>query len=244
MLPVAEPPLTAELIRTRHDAIAARLREAAASAGRAPDGFRIVAVTKGFGLAVVSAAKAAGLTRFGENRVQEALPKVAAIPGAEWHLVGRLQANKVRPAVRAFAVIHSVDSLELLGRIERIAAEERVSPQICLQVNVADEPAKAGFERGWFADQASRPSELVKTVGDLRSARVAGLMTIAPFGLGTGELRALFADLRRLRDELQATIGQPLPELSMGMTADAEAAVAEGATLVRIGTGIFGARPG
>jgi PLP dependent protein len=244
MLPVAEPPLTVELIRTRHDAILARLREAAASAGRAPDGFRIVAVTKGFGPPVVDAARAAGLSSFGENRVQEALPKVAAIPGAEWHLVGRLQANKVRPALRAFAVIHSVDSLELLDRLERIATEEQVSPRICLQVNVADEPAKAGFERGWFADRVSRSSELAEAIGDLRSSRLVGLMTIAPFGLAIGELRKLFADLRRLRDELQSTIGQPLPELSMGMTADAEAAVAEGATLVRIGTGIFGPRPG
>jgi pyridoxal phosphate enzyme (YggS family) len=244
MLPVPEPPLTAELIRTRHDAITARLRNVAAAAGRAPDGFRIVAVTKGFSLPVVVAARAAGLTRFGENRVQEGLPKVAAIPDAEWHLVGRLQANKVRAAVRTFAVIHSVDSLELLGRIERIATEERVSPRICLQVNVADEPAKGGFLRGWFADQVSRRGELVEAIGDVRSSLVEGLMTIAPFGVGIGELRALFADMRRLRDELQATIGQPLAELSMGMTADAEAAVAEGATLVRIGTGIFGPRPG
>jgi hypothetical protein len=193
---------------------------------------------------VVDAARAAGLSCFGENRVQEALPKVAGAPEAEWHLVGRLQANKVRPAVRAFAVIHSVDSLELLGRIERIASEERVSPRICLQVNLADEPAKAGFERGWFGEQVSRGGELVEAIGDLRASRVVGLMTIAPFGLEIAEARALFADLRGLRDQLEATSGHPLPEISMGMTADAEAAVAEGATLVRIGTGIFGPRPG
>jgi hypothetical protein len=244
MLPVAEPPLTAELIQTRHDAITARLREVAAAAGRPAEGFRIVAVTKGFGLPVVEAARAAGLSCFGENRVQEALPKVAGAPDVEWHLVGRLQANKVRPAVRAFAVIHSVDSLELLGRIERIATEEQVSPRICLQVNIADEPAKAGFERGWFAHQASHHGELVEAMGALRSSQVIGLMTIAPFGLATGDARTLFADLRGLRDDLQATSDQRLPELSMGMTADAEAAVAEGATLVRIGTGIFGPRPG
>jgi pyridoxal phosphate enzyme (YggS family) len=242
MLPIAEPPLSASLIRARYDGIAARLREVAVASSRDPDAFRIVAVTTGFEVVVVRAAREAGLSRFGESRVQEALPKVAAAPEAEWHLVGRLQANKVRPALRAFDTIHSVDSLELLGRIERIAEEDGQSPNLCLQVNVADEAGKAGFDVEWFREQAARPGELVNGIRSLRSSRVIGLMTIAPFGLPQADLRAVFAGLRLLRDKLEATLGDRVPELSMGMTADAEAAVAEGATLVRIGTGIFGPR--
>src|SRR5439155_11074720 len=115
MQSIDEPVLTAELIRARYEALLERLRIAAESAGRNADAVRVVAVTKGFGAGVVLQAFAAGLRRFGENRVQEALPKLAAVPDAEWHLVGRLQANKARAAVRAFDVIHSVDSLDLLA---------------------------------------------------------------------------------------------------------------------------------
>jgi pyridoxal phosphate enzyme (YggS family) len=242
MFPVIEPPLSSELIRARFEALSGRLRDAALSAGQDPDRFRIVAVTKGFGLGVLAAARDAGLTRFGESRIQEALPKVAAAPEAEWHLVGRLQANKVRPAVRAFRMIHSVNSVELLRRIERIAAEEGATPGLCLQVNVAREAGKAGFDGAWFADQAARRGELADMITALRSSRVVGLMTIAPLGEAPSDSRAVFGALRGLRDQLAATIGRPLPELSMGMSADAAEAVAEGATLVRIGTAIFGPR--
>jgi PLP dependent protein len=242
MLPVVEPPLTSELIRARFEALSARLRDVALSAGRDPDRFQIVAVTKGFDLGVLAAARGAGLTRFGESRIQEALPKVADAPEAEWHLVGRLQANKVRPAVRAFSMIHSVDSVDLMLRIERIAAEEGASPGLCLEVNLAGEAGKAGFDATWFADQAARRGELAHVITALRSSRVVGLMTIAPLGEAPSDSRAVFAALRGLRDQLAATIGRPLPELSMGMSADAAEAVAEGATLVRIGTAIFGPR--
>jgi pyridoxal phosphate enzyme (YggS family) len=242
MLPVAEPPLTSALIRTRFEALSTRLRDAAFGAGQDPDRIRIVAVTKGFDLRVLAAARDAGLTRFGESRVQEALPKVAAAPEAEWHLIGRLQANKVRPAVRAFSMIHSVDSLELLGRIERIAVEEGVAPELCLQVNLAGEASKGGFDGHWFADQVARRGALAQAITGLRSTRVVGLMAIAPLGQAPGDSRASFAAVRGLRDQLAGTIGLPLLELSMGMTADAVEAVAEGATLVRVGTAIFGPR--
>lgn len=244
MLPIDEPPLSAELIGARHGALMARLRMAAEEAGRDPDGFRVVAITKGFELPVVRAARVAGLTRFGENRVQEALPKVAAVPDAEWHLVGRLQANKARPAARAFAVIHSVDSLDLLRRLEWIAAEEGVAPSVLLQVNVSGEAGKAGFEMAWAQDQARRRADLLTSLDRLAAIRVVGLMTIGPTGAVFEAARAVFAALRQLRDALQQLGGRPLPELSMGMTADAAAAVAEGATLVRIGTALFGPRPG
>ncbi len=242
MLPIDEPPLTVELIRSRHDAVLARLRAAAVAAGRDPDALRIVAVTKGFGDEVIRAALAAGLARFGENRVQEGVAKMAAAPGAEWHLVGRLQGNKARPAVRAFAAIHSVDSLDLLGRLDRIAAEEARSPQLLLQVNVTGEASKAGFPLDWFAAASRASGALSATLADLAAAKVVGLMTIGPIGRAD-ESRQAFARLRELRDQLQDLVGGPLPELSMGMTADAEAAAAEGATLVRIGTAIFGPRP-
>lgn len=233
---VDEPSLTPELIRTRHDAVAERLQAAAAAAGRDPGGFRIVAVTKGFDLSVVRAAWEAGLRAFGENRVQEAVPKVAALPGAEWHLVGHLQANKARPAVRSFAVMHSVDSVELLRRLDRIASEEGRSPVALLQVNLSGDPDRVGFAPEALAGATG-------ALGELVAVQVEGLMTIAPVGLPPAEARAVFAALRQLRDALQHALERPLPELSMGMTADAEAAVAEGATLVRIGTAIFGPRP-
>jgi pyridoxal phosphate enzyme (YggS family) len=242
MLPVDEPELTPDLIRFRHDALLARLRAAAEAAGRDPDALRIVAVTKGFDARVILAAQDAGLSRFGENRVQEAIPKIATAPDAEWHLVGRLQANKARPAVRGFAAIHSVDSIDLLGRLDRIAEEESRAPMTFLQVNVTGEGTKAGFALDWFEEAVRRPGALTAAIAGLAAVRLSGLMTIGPAGATAEESRHVFATLRRLRDELQQLIGYRLPELSMGMTADADAAVAEGATLVRIGTAIFGPR--
>jgi len=244
MQPIDEPPLSVDLIAGRYRTLLARLGRAAEGAGRDPGRLRVVAVTKGFELPVVRAARAAGLTRFGENRVQEALPKVAAVPDAEWHLVGHLQANKARPAALAFAVIHSVDTLELLGRLDRIAAEDRVAPRVLLQVNVSGEASKAGFEMGWALEQARRRGDLSEMLDRLAAVRVAGLMTIAPAGASFGAARTVFAALRRLRDAIEQLIGRELPDLSMGMTADADAAVAEGATLVRVGTALFGPRPG
>ena len=243
MLPVDEPPLTLDLVRQRHERLLERLRQAAERAGRDPDGFRIVAITKGFGTEVARMAAAAGLSRLGENRVQEALPKVSAVPDAEWHLVGHLQSNKVRPAVGAFGWIHSVDDLALLRRLELIAHDTGRQPQLLLQVNLSGEATKSGFDAGWFAEQASGTGELRGEIGALRHARLRGLMTMARGGADETEARATFRRLRELRDLLESSLGDSLPELSMGMTADAEAAVAEGATLVRIGTALFGPRP-
>ena len=243
MLPIDEPRLDAELIGARHAAVMARLRVAAVAAGRDPDAFRLVAVTKGFPVEVVLAAYDAGLRRFGENRVQEAIPKAAAVPDAEWHLVGRLQANKARSAVRTFALIHSIDSLDLLRRVDRIAVEESVAPALLLQVNVSGESTKAGLPIAWLEDQLRGRGELLGALGALGAVTVVGLMTIAPAGASAEEARSVFRRLRDARDALQRAAGMPLPELSMGMTADAEAAIAEGATLVRIGTAIFGPRP-
>jgi hypothetical protein len=242
MLPIEEPELTAELIRARADALMARLTAAATAAGREPSGLRLVAVTKGFDTPVVRAAWSAGLRSFGENRVQEALPKVAMLPDADWHLVGHLQSNKVRAALGAFGTIHSVDSLDLLRRIERIAHDDGRRPRLLLQVNLSQEPDNAGFDAAWFASEAARGGALAAALAELRHAAVLGLMTMGRAGAPEPEARRTFARLRELRDQLAATAARPLPELSMGMSGDAVAAAAEGATLVRIGTAIFGPR--
>ncbi|MCA1571392.1 MAG: YggS family pyridoxal phosphate-dependent enzyme [Chloroflexi bacterium] len=225
----AEPPST-ERIRKRHERVLNRLRSIAEANGHDPERLRIVAVTKTWPAEVAGAALEAGLTLLGESRVQEAEPKIAALPDAEWHFVGRLQSNKVRRALRAFSVIHSVDSVELLRRIGDVAGEESRSPRVLVQVNVTGEEAKAGVA----------PEVLLRDV--LPTDALVGLMTIAPMGASIQEARATFARLRDLRDRLQDATGIGLPELSMGMSADAEAAAAEGATLVRIGTALFGPR--
>ena len=225
----------ADQIRDRASQLLARLRASAESAGHDPDRLRIVAVTKTHPIEVVLAAVEAGLTMLGESRVQEAEPKVAAVPDADWHFVGRLQANKARRAVRAFGTVHSVDSLELLMRLREIAADEARAPRLLLQVNVTGEAAKAGLS----------PAETMApgTVTSVRGGDIIGLMTIAPIGASEQDARRAFGDLRRLRDRLQEAAGIALPELSMGMSGDATAAAAEGATLVRIGTALFGPRP-
>ena len=225
---------TRDRIHERHERLLARLRAAAAANGHDPAALRIVAITKTWPAEVARAALQAGIGRLGESRVQEAEPKVAAVPEAEWHFVGRLQANKARRAVRAFAVIHSVDSLALLRRLREHAAEEGRAPSLLLQVNVSGEAAKAGMTPAEALD-----AELVAAV---REGGVVGLMTIAPMGAGIDEARRAFGGLRGLRDRLQEAAGVALPELSMGMSADADAAAAEGATLVRIGTALFGPR--
>lgn len=244
MQPIDDPPPTPELIGARMDALMARLRDAAEAAGRDPDGFRVVAVTKSFGMAVVHDAVEAGLAILGENRVQEAADKVTAFPAVDWHLIGRLQSNKARQALRLFSTIHSVDSVELLRRLDHIAAEERLPARLLLQVNVSGEESKAGFETAWMVAQSAGAGQLPRIIDALAAVEVTGLMTIAPLGAAPEEQRRIFARLRELRDELQERTGAALPELSMGMSADAEAAVAEGSTLVRVGTAIFGPRPG
>lgn len=174
---------------------------------------------------------AAGIRLLGESRVQEAEPKIAAAPEAEWHFIGRLQSNKVRRAVRGFPVIHSVDSMVLLRRLDAAAADEGRAPRVLLQVNVSGEESKAGLD-----------PEALDSVEAPRVVRLAGLMTIAPIGATFEEACVVFRRLRELRKRLEDRIGHELPELSMGMSADAEAAAAEGATLVRIGTALFGPR--
>ena len=192
MLPVDEPPLTSDLIGERHARLVARLRQAAEGSGRDPDAFRLVAVTKGFSADVVRLALEAGLRRFGENRVQEALPKVAAAPDADWHLVGHLQSNKARPAIGAFAWLHSVDDLGLLARLEAIAHDTDRHPDLLLQVNVSREATRSGFDadcdvgshQHGYAFRNDYAAAYVHSVGDTHCA------------IGTRNTRAASATLR------------------------------------------------
>ncbi|MBN2448817.1 MAG: YggS family pyridoxal phosphate-dependent enzyme [Lentisphaeria bacterium] len=214
-----------------------QIREAAVAAGRCPDAVRLVAVSKTVDCAAVEAAHAAGQRDFGENLVQELERKAATLSvPCVWHMIGHLQRNKVRAAVRAAAWIHSVDSVALLERIDRIAAEERQTPRVLIQVRVSGEESKTGIEPEQLPALAEQARELPHLA-------LVGLMTMAPFHASPDDLRRIFARLRLLRDETAGRLGGDLPELSMGMSGDFREAIAEGATLVRIGTAIFGPRP-
>jgi pyridoxal phosphate enzyme (YggS family) len=221
-------------------AVRARLARAAAAAGRPPETVRLIAVSKTFSVDAIRAAMAAGQRDFGENRVQEALPKIEALADADvrWHLIGHLQSNKARRAARPFDVIHSVDSLELLRRLDAAAVEVGRRPELLVQVDLAGEATKFG------APEAELRS-ILQAAGELQAARIVGLMLMPPFADDPEDTRPFFRRLRTLRDRLLDE-GHPsdhLRELSMGMSHDFEVAVSEGATMVRVGTAIFGLRP-
>jgi pyridoxal phosphate enzyme, YggS family len=194
---------------------------------RNPDEIVIVAVTKGFGPDTCRAALAAGLHVLGENRVHEAILKMDEVPGAEWHLIGHLQTNKVRQAAGRFALIHSVDSVRLAAELARVEPQQAV----LLEVNVAREPQKHGVD----PDRAQEVITEIASVVDLR-----GLMAMGP---SQGDPAPAFRELRRIREEAEQRLGKSLPVLSMGMSGDFEVAVAEGSTMVRLGQALFGPRP-
>lgn len=219
-----------------------RIARACGRAGRDPAAVRLVGVSKTLPTAHVRAAAAAGLTDFGENRVQEALGKIAQsadLPHLVWHLVGHLQSNKARRAASAMAWIHSVDSVELLRRLERVAGEQRTTVEALAQVDLAGESTKSGA-----------PIEAVRAIleagADCRAVTLRGLMTLPPWSADPERARPYFRRLRALRDEL-LDAGVPAPrlgQLSIGMSNDFEVAIEEGATIVRVGTAIFGRRAG
>jgi pyridoxal phosphate enzyme (YggS family) len=225
----------AENLQAVRDVIAT----AAARAGRPPAEVELVAVSKTHPPEAVSEALAAGQTLFGESRVQEARAKIPLLPGrARWHFIGHLQRNKIRHALGlGFELLHGVDSLETARDLDRIAAEAGVHPAVLLEVNVAGESTKFGFS----------PEKLRSQMEDLLALnrlQIEGLMIIAPFAPEAESSRPHFVALRNLRDQVQAEFRVPLPRLSMGMSGDYAVAVEEGATLVRVGTAIFGARSG
>jgi pyridoxal phosphate enzyme (YggS family) len=217
-------------------AVRQQITAAAEAAGRDPHTVRLVAVCKTVGPEAVRQALAAGQCDFGENQVQPLVHKAAQLPPeCTWHLIGHLQGNKVRPAVTTAACLHAVDSVDLLERIDRIAATEQRCPTVLLQVNISGEPTKSGVIP---ADAAG----LLHCARHCEHLTCRGLMTMAPFEASETELGQVFGGLRRLRDRLQDESGVSLPELSMGMSGDFRIAIREGATLVRIGTAIFGPR--
>jgi PLP dependent protein len=221
-----------------------RIRNAAINCGRNPETVRLVAVTKTVPVHRIRAAIEADITLFGENYVQEARDKINKLSGypVSWHFIGTLQSNKVKYVVKLFDLIHSVDSIKLIMEIDKQAKKIGKTQDILIQVNVAGEVQKSGTS----PDQVL---EMLKTVSRLENVSIKGLMTMPPYFNDPEKARPFFKQLRKLSNQLQKELFDlsftshiRLDELSMGMTGDFEAAIDEGATLVRIGTAIFGER--
>ena len=224
----------AEPLAKNLEAVRRTIARSAERAGRDPAGVTIVAVTKTFPVPRIREAMAAGLRVFGENRVQEAIPKIEEIGtrDANWHLVGHLQSNKVRFVEGRFSMVQSLDSTSLaqaLGR--RLTAPL----EVLIEVNVAAEPQKTGAA-------IAEVDAIASTIRSFPQLRLRGLMTIAPLVADPEEARPAFRRLRALRDEMSQRLGIPLPVLSMGMTDDYAVAVEEGATMLRLGRALFGPR--
>jgi pyridoxal phosphate enzyme (YggS family) len=245
--PPPPDPVDVQAIARARSIVLERIARAADASGRDPRAVRLVAVSKTVPVARIGAAIAAGLDLFGENRVQEAAGKIGSLPGSRWHLIGPLQANKARRAVELFDVIETVDSLALATRLDRLIrvirglpADGPVSPadrlSVLLQVNVDADPAKAGYPPEQLAAELS-------SILRLDALEVRGLMTVGRLVDDPEAARPTFRRLREVRDRLAATAPGLGAELSMGMSADYPVAVEEGATIVRVGQALFGARP-
>ncbi|HNZ63617.1 MAG TPA: YggS family pyridoxal phosphate-dependent enzyme [Bacillota bacterium] len=220
--------------------VRAGIEEAAVRTGRDTAGVKLIAVSKNFPAEDVAIAYRCGLKSFGENRVQELMEKKGRVSDAgieaDWHLIGTLQRNKARFVTGQVSLIHSVDSERLMRTIEMLAAKAGIVQDILLQVNVSGELTKQGFE-------PAETEEILRRTGELDHIRVCGLMTMAPYYENPDKARHVFGGLRALRDRLAALgIAGELPELSMGMSNDFIQAINEGATIVRVGSAIFGER--
>ncbi|HOX58660.1 MAG TPA: YggS family pyridoxal phosphate-dependent enzyme [Candidatus Paceibacterota bacterium] len=224
-------------LETNVEAVRQRIEAASARAGRQPDSVTLVAVTKGQPPEVVCAAAALGLGLFGENKVQEAKAKIPLCPGRlRWHMVGHLQTNKCRDAVELFEMVQSVDSLRLAEELDRRAEQAARMVPVLLEVNAVGEASKFGC----------RPDQLLADlpcINALPRLEIQGLMTVPPWTPDPETVRPVFRQMRELKERCEQLLGAPLPHLSMGMTGDFEVAIEEGATIVRVGTALFGARP-
>jgi pyridoxal phosphate enzyme (YggS family) len=228
--------------KQRLEAVLNRMEQAARRAGRDASEVKLIAVTKGVPVERVQEALASGCRSFGENRAQEALAKIESLgqaPGLEWHFIGPLQTNKIRFVLGRFVLIHSIDRMEAAERMDALARARGLVQPVLLEVNVAGERTKHGFEPDVVLSAAERMSAL-------SGLRVLGLMAIPPPASSPQASRPYFRDLRMLaaRVEARGIPGVSMRELSMGMSADFETAIEEGATMVRIGTALFGPRPG
>ncbi len=220
--------------------VRSRLARAATHVGRDPASVRIVAVSKKFPLSHARAAAAAGLEDLGESRIQEALQKIEASSDLHvtWHLIGHLQSNKARRAASSFAWIHSVDSIDLLMRLDRAAGDAGTAPILLVQINLGREAQKSGVA-------ASKAQDVFEAAARCEHVRGRGLMILPPWSEDPEAMRPFFRKLRELRNQLMRAGINPtmLSELSMGMSRDLEVAVEEGATIIRVGTALFGPRP-
>ncbi len=223
-------------IAARLEQIRERITAACARAGRDPKSVELVAVSKTKPAELIQEAVDAGQSLFGENRVQEVILKKPLLPARlRWHLIGPLQSNKVRKILPLVEMIEAVDSLDIARDINRIAAELGLHPKVLLEINVATESSKHGFS-------ADRIRSQLEELYALDRLYIQGLMCIPPFDPSPEASRKYFIRLRSLKEELEKLGGAPLPVLSMGMSHDFETAIEEGATLVRVGTAIFGGR--
>jgi pyridoxal phosphate enzyme (YggS family) len=217
-------------------AVKARIAAAATQCGRVPDSIELLAVSKTFSATAVRSAHAAGQRAFGENYVQEAIDKINALRNLPlvWHFIGPIQSNKTREIAVHFDWAHSIDRLKIAERLAAARPVDMAPLQVCVQINIGNEDSKSGIA------PAAAPA-LLREIATLPRLKLRGLMTIPPASEDIAVQRGYFAQLRRVRDDLAAT-GILLDTLSMGMSADIEAAIAEGATTVRVGTAIFGVR--
>lgn len=218
------------------ESVREQIASAAANSGRSADDVELVAITKTHPVEKVREAVEAGQTLFGESRIQEARAKIPELSSnIRWHFVGHLQKNKVRQALPLFEMIHSVDSFALAQDINRIAEEEGLYPRVLLEVNVAGEGSKFGFAPDDLREQ-------MEALLGLSRLSIEGLMCIPPLAVESEDSRKFFVQVRELRDSLEKEFNMKLPQLSMGMTQDFPIGIDEGATLVRVGTAIFGER--
>ena len=225
-----------EQIAENLERVRSQIADAAKKSGRSPDDIELVAISKTHDAEKVRMAYEAGQTLFGESKVQEARAKIPELPSSlRWHFVGHLQKNKIRHALPLFELFHGIDDVDLAREMNRIAEEQGMHPRILLEVNVAGEGSKFGFK-------PDRLREEMESLLSLTRLSIEGLMTIPPLAEEAEASRKFFVDLRELRGALEKEFDMKLPHLSMGMTNDFVVAVEEGATLVRVGTAIFGKR--
>lgn len=235
MLSTPQNSLVGDLAR-RHVSVRQRISAAAAAAHRDVRSITLLAVTKGQDVDVIRTAMTLGLTQFGENYVEEALPKIEALHGsaAQWHFIGRLQANKTRAVASCFSWVHGVDRLRVAQRLSDQRSADLPPLNVCVQVHVADDPAKGGIA-------PASTLQLLHAVSQLPRLKLRGLMCMLPYDTADAGQHEAFATLRTLL-ETGRQAGLALDTLSMGMSADMEAAIAQGATIVRVGTALFGPR--
>ena len=223
-------------IRRNLESLRERISAAAERSGRAPEAVQLVAVTKTVGIEEARILYELGVRDLGENRVQEAQRKMAALADLDiaWHMIGHLQTNKAKKVAGNFALIHSVDSLRLARALNAAGERLGAATEVLIQINVSGEESKSGFAPDDLA-------EALDAIGEMQSLRVSGLMTMAPFVDDSEEVRPVFSGLRELRDRLKNNVPSniELRRLSMGMTQDFEVAIEEGADIVRIGTALF-----